>query len=144
MVPVKEGDKRRVTGYLVNMPTKLSASANLQVIEIGEFMTKVARVHGLVEQYAAAKTNPQIYEMPTMRALQQLKLQFMGAGFDALSQICGAMETTIRRGGSQVTKARILREGIGSVKFQLEVAGRTVKSDDFAKQQRAEDEKNGV
>src|SRR5688500_9755329 len=98
---------------------KMSARANLAVLEIGEFITKVARLHGLVEQYAAAKTNAQQYEMPAMRSLQQLKLQLMSAGFDSLSQICGGMEMALRRGGSQVTKVRTLREGVGTLKFQL-------------------------
>jgi hypothetical protein len=120
----------------------MSPTANLAVIEIGEFLTKVARVHGLVEHYATAKTNPGMYEMPAMRAVQQLKLQFMGAGFDTLSQLCAAMETTLRRGGSQTTKARILREGVGSMKFQLELAQRTVKSDDMALQLRKAEEKD--
>ena len=119
----------------------MSPTANLAVLEIGEFLTKVARVHGLVEHYATAKTNPGMYEQPAMRAVQQLKLQFMGAGFDTLSQLCGAMETTLRRGGSQVTKARILREGVGTMKFQLELAARAVKSDDMALQLRKEQEK---
>ncbi len=122
----------------------MSPTANLAVIEIGEFLTKVARVHGLVEQYAAAKANPGMYEMPAMRAVQQLKLQFMGAGFDTLSQLCAAMETTLRRGGSQTTKSRILREGVGSMRFQLELAQRTVKSDDMALQLRKAEEKGGA
>lgn len=126
------------------MAGKMSAGANLKIVEIGGFLTKVARVHGMVEQYAAAKTNPGMYEMPAMRAVQQLKLQFMSAGFDTLSQLCGAMETTLRRGGSQNTKTRILREGVGSMKFQLELAARMTKSDDQAIQQRKQDEKNGV
>ncbi|MEO5509718.1 MAG: hypothetical protein ABIS27_03755 [Longimicrobiales bacterium] len=119
----------------------MSPTANLAVIEIGEFLTKVARVHGLVEQYAAAKSNPGMYEMPAVRAVQQLKLQFMGAGFDSLSQLCGAMETTLRRGGSQVTKARILREGVGTMKFQLDLAQRTIKAEDMQVQLRKAEEK---
>jgi hypothetical protein len=126
------------------MAGKMSPTANLAVLEIGEFLTKVARVHGLVEHYATAKTNPGMYEMPAMRAVQQLKLQFMGAGFDTLSQLCGAMETTLRRGGSQVTKARILREGVGTMKFQLELAQRTVKADDMQLQLRKEAEKKAA
>jgi hypothetical protein len=123
------------------MAGKMSAGANLKTLEIGEFITKVARVNGLVEQFAAAKTNPQMYELPAMRALQGLKLQFMGAGFDSLSQLCGAMETTLRRGGSQQTKTRILREGVGSLKFQLELASRTIKAEDEQLQQKKAAEK---
>jgi hypothetical protein len=117
----------------------MSPSATLAVLEIGEFLTKVARVHGLVEQYAAAKSNPGMYEMPATRALQQLKLQFMGAGYDSLSQLCGSMEMALRRGGSQTTKSRILREAVASLRFQLELAQRTIKMEDQAVQQRKAD-----
>jgi hypothetical protein len=126
------------------MAGKLSAGANLKIIEIGEFLTKVARVHGLVEMYATARNNPGQYELPAMRALQQLKLQFMGAGFDSMSQLCGAMETALRRGGSQVTKARILRDGVGTLKFQLELESRAIKAEDQQEQQKKEDAKNAA
>ena len=123
--------------------SKLSAGANLRIGLIGEFLTKVARVNGLVEQYAAAKNNPAMYELPAMRAVQQLKLQFMSNGFDTLSQLCGAMETTLRRGGSQQTKTRVLREGVATLKFQLELAARMTKSEDEELQRRKAAEASG-
>jgi hypothetical protein len=118
------------------MAGKRSPTANLQINEIGEFLTKVHRVNGLVEQYATARQKPEMYEMAIRRGFQQLKLQFMGAGYDAISQLCGAMETAMKRGGSQQFKSRILREGIGSIRFQLELSQRTIAADDVAAQNR--------
>jgi hypothetical protein len=143
MGQARRGDKRLPEALSWGMVQKLSAGANLRIGQIGEFLTKVARLHGLVEQYAAAKANPGQYEMPAMRNVQQLKLQFMSAGFDSLSQLCGGMEMSIRRGGSQVAKAKTLREGVATLKFQLELAARSTKSEDLQLQQRAEDAKNG-
>jgi hypothetical protein len=37
---------------------------------------------------------------------------------------------------SQVSKGRILREGVGSLKFQLELAQRSVVSDDEARRRK--------
>lgn len=118
------------------MAGKLSPTANLQILEIGEFLTKVHRLNGLVEQYATARQKPEMYEMAIRRGFQQLKLQFMGAGYDAISQLCGGMEIAMKRGGSQQFKSRILREGIGSVRFQLELAQRSIAAEDMAAQGR--------
>jgi hypothetical protein len=71
------------------------------------------------------------------RGFGRLKIQLMGAGLDAMSQLCGAMEMAARRGMSQTQKARILREGVGSLRFQLEMAQRSVRSDE-AEQRRLE------
>ena len=123
------------------MAGKLSASAQVQLATLQDFATRVARVHGLVEQYATAKVNPDQYLMAIQRLFGQLKLQFMGAGLDPMSQLCGSMEITAKRGLSAPQKARILREGVGSLKFQLELAQRTVVSEDEAEKRKKEAEK---
>ena len=114
-------------------------SAKLAILN--EFATRVQRVHGLVEMYATAKMNADQYLMPIQRAFGQLKMQFMGAGMDPLSQLCGSMEIAAKRGMSPMQKVRILRDGVGSLKFQLELEQRAVVSDDQAKQAREEAEK---
>ncbi|MBI4408436.1 MAG: hypothetical protein HY561_01930 [Gemmatimonadetes bacterium] len=87
---------------------------------------KVARVHGLVEQFATAKAGHDALALPIKRAMAELKRAFMGAGFDAMSQLAGGLEIAAGRGAAPNTKARILREGVGSLKFQLELEGRSV------------------
>lgn len=119
------------------MSGTLSPNAQTKLASLGEFLSRVQHVHGLVEQYAAAKTHQDQLQMQMQRAFGKLKLQFMGAGFDTLSQLSGSMEIAAKRGLSQVAKARILREGVGSLKFQLELAQRTVVSEDQAEQRRA-------
>jgi hypothetical protein len=120
--------------YLGGMAGNLSPSATARLAALNEFTSRVQRVHGLVEMYATAKANPDQYLMPMQRAFGRLKMQFMGAGLDALSQLCGSMETAAKRGMAPMQKVRILRDGVGSLKFQLELEQRAVVSDDQSRQ----------
>src|SRR5690606_23178383 len=117
---------------------KLSPSAQARLSTLNEFVARVQRVHGLVEQYATSKANPEQYVLPMTRGFGQLKMMFMGAGFDSLSQLCGSMEIASKRGLSYMQKVRILRDGVGSLKFQLELEQRAVVSDDRARQAKEE------
>ena len=112
----------------------MSPSAQGKLAALNEMSQRVQRVHGLVEQYASSKTNPDQYLMPMTRGFSQLKLQFMGAGLDSMSQLCGSMEIASKRGLSYMQKVRILREGVGSLRFQLEMEQRVVVSEDQARQ----------
>lgn len=78
----------------------------------------------MVEQFAAAKG--QIDAMPMKRAFSDLKRQLMGAGLDAVAQLAGGMEIAAGRGASPVAKIRILREGVGSIRFQIEMEQRAL------------------
>jgi hypothetical protein len=66
------------------------------------------------------------------RAFGRLKLELMGAGLDTMSQLAGAMEIAAGRGGAPHQKARILREGVGSLRFQVEQEQRKVIREDQA------------
>lgn len=112
----------------------MSPSAQNKLAALNEMSQRVQRVHGLVEQYASSKTNPDQYLMPMTRGFSQLKLQFMGAGLDSMSQLCGSMEIASKRGLSYMQKVRILREGVGSLRFQLEMEQRVVVNEDRARQ----------
>jgi hypothetical protein len=115
----------------------VSPSAQGRLAILNEFAARVQRVHGLVELYATSKSKPAQYQMAITRGFGQLKMQLMGAGLDAMSQLCGSMEIASKRGLSFMQKVRILREGVGSLKFQLEMEQRAVVSDDEARQARA-------
>ena len=119
------------------MAGKLSPSAQLRLGTLADLERKVQSVHGLVEMFATTKSNPDTYEMAIKRGFTQLKMQFMGAGMDAMSQLAGSMEIASKRGMSQHSKGRILREGIGTMKFQLELEARSVVSEDQAKKRDA-------
>jgi hypothetical protein len=116
------------------MAGKLSPSAQGRLATVNEFVNRVQRVHGLVEQFATSKSNPDQYVMAMTRGFGQLKMLFMGAGLDSMSQLCGSMEIASKRGLSHMQKVRILREGVGSLRFQLELEQRSIVSDDQARQ----------
>ncbi len=110
------------------MAGKLSPRAQTRLATLAELDRRVHTAHGLVEQFAVARSNLESLEIPLRRNFSQLKMHFMGAGLDAMSQLAGSMEITIRRGLQQAAKTRILREAIGSMRFTLELEQRSVVS----------------
>ena len=117
------------------MAGKLSASAQAKLAGVRELSGNVQRLHGLVETFAAAKQGHEVLSQPIKRAFGQLKRAFMGAGLDSMSQLAGSMEIAAGRTTAPRTKARILREGVGSMRFQLEMEERGIVSEDQARQQ---------
>lgn len=101
---------------------------------------RVQHVYGLVERFASSRDEKQAGSLaqPLKRAFSKLKLELMGAGFDGMSQLAGAMEIAAGRGSALRTKIRILREGIGSLRFQMEQEIRKTVSED--EQTRSADE----
>lgn len=88
---------------------------------------KVQHLHGLVERFAAEKGDPGPWLQAMRRSFTQLKLELSGVGFDAMAQLCGAMELTARRGSTLSSKIRILREGVGSLRLQIDVEQRSLR-----------------
>jgi hypothetical protein len=87
---------------------------------------RVQHAHGLVERLATGSKENEAQTLGVRRALAQLRLQFIGNNFPALAQTCSTMEMAARRGSSPAIKARALREGIGSLRFQLELEQRAL------------------
>lgn len=122
------------------MAGKLSPKAQIRLNSLREMEDKVQHVYSLVEQYAAAKgKSAEQFAMNVRRAFGRLKLELMGAGLDNLSQLAGSMEMAAKRGGSQVNKLRILREGVGTIRFNIELEQRSVLAEEAAAE-RAEQE----
>jgi hypothetical protein len=112
------------------MAGKLSASAQQRVALLEGFTATVGRLNSLVEQYAAAKTGHDNLNASIKRLASQMKISFMNVGLDQMSQLCGAIEQTAARGSSPGQKARTLREHVGSLKFQIDLAIRTTTRED--------------
>lgn len=124
------------------MAGMLSPQAQLKMATLQTMLEKVQAVYRQVERYAGTKDPRQAeaLAMPLKRAFGTLKLELMGAGLDTLSQLAGSMEIAAGRGGSHPTKSRILREGVGSMRFQVEQEQRKVVTDDQAAKRKAEQE----
>ncbi|MFW5951076.1 MAG: hypothetical protein ACOC3J_06405 [Gemmatimonadota bacterium] len=118
------------------MAGKLSPQAQMKVATLQAMADKVQHVYGLVERYAATRDPRQaeMLAMPMKRAFGKLKIELMGSGLDTLSQLAGSMEIAAGRGGSQRQKLRVLREGVASLRFQVEQEQKKVVSEDQAAQ----------
>ncbi len=116
------------------MVQKLSTRAQVRIQSLREFELKTQRIYGLVEQYATGKTESEQLATSLKRALAQLKRDLLGGGFEQLSQLAGSMEMAAGRRLTQQAKSHILREGVGSIRFQLDLEARTTASEDLREQ----------
>jgi hypothetical protein len=117
------------------MAGKISPSAALKVTELESYTNRVGRLNALIEQFAVEKTNPDNLNAQIKRVAGDLRLALMTAGLESLSQICGSIVLTCSRSGNHGTKTRSLREAVGSLKFQIDLAIRTVlREDELARQ----------
>ncbi|NIP82935.1 MAG: hypothetical protein GWM90_28400 [Gemmatimonadetes bacterium] len=120
------------------MAGKLSPRAQAKLATLKAATDKVHHVHGLVERYAAVRDPQQAQQLnqPLKRAFRQLKVDLLVEGLDTMSELAGSMEIAAGRGGSRRQKIRILREGVGSLRFQIEQAQRNVVAEDEAEAER--------
>ena len=108
---------------------KLTPVAQQKLVQLADFQLRVQRLHGLVEQYATARTNPALLEAPIRRSVEQLKILFTGAGYGPLAQLAGAMAVALRRGGPVSSKARLLRESVGTMRAQVDTEQRVTNAE---------------
>ena len=87
---------------------------------------RVRHAYAMVERFASAPGDADALAGGLRRTFGQLKLQFTTAGFDRLSQFCGTLETTARRGMSHVSKVRSLRDGVGTLTRQIDIEKRSI------------------
>ena len=90
---------------------------------------QVQRLHGVVETYALAlkrKQPTQLFSMQVKRALSPL-VGLLKPQFGIIADQVAALNLVAGRGGSETTKLRILREGVGSLKQALDIAAVRVK-----------------
>ena len=108
---------------------KLDGAGIQKMKTIDEATMQVQRLHGVVETYALALKRKQ----PTQLFSQQIKRQItplvgmLKPQFGLIADQVAAMNLVAVRGGNEMTKLRILREGIGSLKQALEIAAVRVK-----------------
>lgn len=118
------------------MPGNLDPHTRQKLASLRAMADKVQHLYGMVERYASTR-DPRQMEMltpPLKRAFAALKLSLMGEGLDTLSQLAGSMEVAAGRGGSQRQKIRILREGIGALRSQIDQEQRKLVTEDRARQ----------
>jgi hypothetical protein len=126
------------------MAGKLSPIGARRLGELEELTRRVQRVYAMVEQFAAVKQGADALSQSMKRELQRLKMQLGGAGLDSIAQLAGGMEIAAGRSGSQSVKTRILREGIASIKFQMELEQRTILAEEGRMQHEKMVEKEAI
>lgn len=128
------------------MAGNISPAAQLKLATLQDMAERVQHVHGLVERFASTRDPKQAEALtqPMKRAFAQLKLHLMGAGLDSMSQLAGGMEIAAGRGGASHSKGRILREGVGSLRSQLDQEQRKVMTDEKVRQATEDAEKRAA
>ena len=114
---------------------KLDGAGVQKMKTIDEALTQAQRLHGVVETYALAlkRNQPtQLFGMQVKRALTPL-VGLLKPQFGLIADQVAAMNLVAGRGGSEQTKVRLLREGVGALKQALEIAAVRVKDNHMIK-----------
>jgi len=96
---------------------------------------QLQRLHGIVETYALALKRNQptsLYGMQVKRAISPL-VGLLKPQFGLIADQAAALNLVAGRGGSEVTKIRQLREGVGGLRQALEIAVVRVKDNHTVK-----------
>jgi hypothetical protein len=99
-------------------------------------ITQVQRLHGIVEHYALALKRKQ----PTMNYGMQIKrslpplVGLLKGQFGLISDQVAAMHLVVSRGSNELTRVRVLREGVGSLRQALDIATVRVKENHAVKE----------
>lgn len=104
---------------------------------LDEATIMLQRLHGIVEGYALAlKQNKptSLFGMQVKRGLSPL-VGLLKPQFGLISDQVAAMNLVAGRGGSETAKIRMLREGVGSLRQQLEIAVVRVKENHAVKEE---------
>ena len=111
------------------MASKLDGAGVQKLKTIDEALGQLQRLHGIVETYALSVKRNQptsLYGMQIKRALTPL-IGLLKPQFGLISDQVVALNLIAGRGGSEQTKVRLLREGVGSLRQALDIATVRVK-----------------
>ncbi|HUF69302.1 MAG TPA: hypothetical protein VMM79_11730 [Longimicrobiales bacterium] len=97
-----------------------------RLASLDTFTGRVRHAHGLVEQFASSPREAEQLGSSLRRSFSHMKMLGTTNGFDRLSQICGGLEMTARRGMSHIPKASALREGVGNLTRQVDLERRAI------------------
>lgn len=103
---------------------KLDGAGIQKMKTIDEANIQLARLHGIVEQYALSlKQNKptSLYGSQIKRAIFPL-VGLLKPQFGLIADQVATMNLVTSRGGPDNVKVRTLREGVGSLRQQLEIA----------------------
>ena len=103
---------------------KLDGAGVQKMKTIEEATIALQRLHGIVEQYALAlKQNKPThsYSQQVKRTLSPL-VGLLKPQFGLIADQAAGLNLVATRGGSETVKVRMMREGVGGLRQQLEIA----------------------
>ncbi|MFZ5625614.1 MAG: hypothetical protein ACOY71_14530 [Gemmatimonadota bacterium] len=103
------------------MGKKLSSRQQAQLLFLEGMVAKMARLYAGIEQMSAMQIDD-VGIRGLARMLDELKVNAQSIGLTAVADVAGAMGVLIRRGGSQQTRARGLRELYATLKMNYDAA----------------------
>jgi hypothetical protein len=119
---------------------KLDGAGVQKMKTIEEALTALAKLHGVVELYALSlKQNKptSMYSQQVKRTLSPL-VGLLKPQFGLIADQAAAMNLVATRGGAETVKIRMLREGVGSLRQQLEIAVVRIKENHAVKEEAVE------
>jgi hypothetical protein len=119
---------------------KLDGAGIQKLKTIDEAMLALQRLHGMVELYALSlKQNKptSMYAQQVKRTLSPL-VGLLKGQFGMIADVAASLNLVATRGGSETVKVRMLREGVGSLRQQLEIAVVKIKENHAVKEEAVE------
>jgi len=119
---------------------KLDGAGIQKLKTIDEAMLALSRLHGMVELYALSlKQNKptSMYAQQVKRTLSPL-VGLLKGQFGMIADVAASLNLVATRGGSETVKVRMLREGVGSLRQQLEIAVVKIKENHAVKEEAVE------
>jgi len=102
------------------MAGKLSIQAQQLMAFFDEVKVKTDRLYALIEQYSATKGQPDQLLGPIGRTAVDVNRMFMTKGYGVMADTANQISMLAKRGGSQNTKTRGLRELINSIRAAMD------------------------
>ena len=116
---------------------KLDGAGIQKLKTIEEATIALQRLHGMVELYALSlKQNKptSMYAQQVKRVLSPL-VGLLKGQFGMIADVAASLNLVATRGGSETVKVRMLREGVGSLRQQLEIAVVKIKENHAVKEE---------
>ena len=126
------------------MTLALDGAGRMKMATLDDAVGHTQRLHGLVERLAAAVQNNE----PVSSYMQQFRragaplVTLLKPQFGMISDHVAQMMVIAGRTGSDRIRVRALREGIGQLKLQLELAGNRVRDTHAVKDDAPKPEEN--
>lgn len=111
------------------MAVQLDGPGRMKMATLEDALTHAQRLHGIVERMAAVaqRNDPVTGMMQQFRRAGAPLVTLLKPQFGLISDHVTQLMLIAGRTGSEKIRARALREGIGQLKMQLEVAGNRVR-----------------